>query len=121
MVNEGEHHFGYRLRLWQLKPAPAEQLDVWKIAGGGEHPQVYATRQKKSTPRSKETFVKQLQAWVLSSFPSLLLTCDNFSWSAARLSSVLLYKGHYLSWNLKEEHKVSDLVERKGKGHFPWA
>lgn len=35
MVNEGEHHFGYRLRLWQLKPAPAEQLDVWKIAGGG--------------------------------------------------------------------------------------
>lgn len=42
MVNEGEHHFGYRLRLWQLKPAPAEQLDVWKIAGG-EHPQVYAT------------------------------------------------------------------------------
>lgn len=62
MVNEGEHHFGYRLRLWQLKPAPAEQLDVWKIAGGGEHPQVYATRQKKSTPRSKETFVKQLQA-----------------------------------------------------------
>lgn len=35
MVNEGEHHFGYRLCLWQLKPAPAEQLDVWKIAGGG--------------------------------------------------------------------------------------
>lgn len=62
MVNEGEHHFGYRLCLWQLKPAPAEQLDVWKIAGGCEHPQVYVTRQKKSTPRSKETFVKQLQA-----------------------------------------------------------
>lgn len=51
MVNEGEHHFGYRLRLWQLKPAPAEQLDVWKIAGRGggcKHPQVYATRQKKN-------------------------------------------------------------------------
>lgn len=37
MVNEGEHYFGYRLRLWQLKPAPAEQLDVWKIAGGSTH------------------------------------------------------------------------------------
>lgn len=36
-------------------------------SGGGaptglRYPQVYATRQKKSTPRSKETFVKQLQA-----------------------------------------------------------
>lgn len=34
MVNEGEHHFGYRLCLWKLQPAPAEQLDVWKMMGG---------------------------------------------------------------------------------------
>lgn len=61
MVNEGEHHFGYRLRLWQLKPAPAEQLDVWKIAGGGgggaptglRYPQVYAIRQKKINSKVK--------------------------------------------------------------------
>lgn len=53
--------------LW-LPAAPlAAQTSSCRTAGrvensGGEHPQVYATRQKKSTPRSKETFVKQLQA-----------------------------------------------------------
>lgn len=56
MVNEGEHHFGYWLRLWQLKPAPAEQLDVWKIAGGGGAPTGLRYKTKKINSKVKGNF-----------------------------------------------------------------
>lgn len=56
MVNEGEHHFGYRLCLWQLKPAPAEQLDVWKIAGGVRAPTGLHYKTKKINSKVKGNF-----------------------------------------------------------------